>query len=225
MRSTHSSTNDVAMEISGVLLPSAPHRGGALSPWGPAVLIASLLLCAGCARLHNYWIEDGPASTLSSDSPTAADLRATRTPAPQRQREWRGMPVAAADGTVTHGPLYFEDPFEDKGHGRDTFQIGWEDYLAMPYGLARYLLNGVALPVSLVVTWPWTAMESDGLLSRQLLGYDHDAIAAHLAGREREQRSPTPQASGSPALPQASPPAPPGTPQPSTEPPPGNAQE
>ncbi len=224
MPSTRSSTNEAAPGICGSLRPPVPRRRAALGPWGPAALIVSLLLSAGCARLHNYWIEDGPASTLSGDSPTAADLRATRTPAPQRQREWRGMPVAAADGTVTHGPLYFEDPFEDKGHGRSTFQIGWEDYLAMPYGLARYLLNGAALPVSLAVTWPWTAMESDGVLSRQLLGYDHDAIAAHLAGREREPRNATPQASGSPALPQASPPAPPGTPQPSPEPPAGDAQ-
>lgn len=31
------------------------------------------------------------------------------------------------------------------------------------------------LPASAVVTPPWTVMVSDGQISRQLLGYDHDA--------------------------------------------------
>jgi hypothetical protein len=155
-------------------------------------LIGALLVFPGCAQIHNHWAEDGPSTVMSAESASAADILATQAPAPQRQREWHGMPLAAADGTVTHGPLYFEDPFEDKGHGRGTFQIGWEDYVAMPYGFARYLLNGIALPVSMAVTWPWTAMESDGVLSRQLLGYDHDAIAAHLARvQERDREPPT----------------------------------
>jgi hypothetical protein len=47
--------------------------------------------------------------------------------------------------------------------------------VAAPYSYGRYYLNLVALPVSAVVTPPWTAMESDGRLSEQLLGYDHDA--------------------------------------------------
>lgn len=173
--------------------------GAAFRPAAAAhlALIGALLLPAGCARIHNPWVEDGPSTVLSAESPTAADILATRTPAAQRQREWRSMPLTAADGTVTHGPLYFEDPFEDKGHGRRTFQIGWEDYLAMPYGFARYLLNGVALPVSMAVTWPWTSMESDGVLSRQLLGYDHDAIAAHLASFDQENRDSTSPAADS----------------------------
>lgn len=202
MRSTRSSTNKGISRLSGTPWASGPGRSRAPSAWGAAALVGTLLL-AGCARIHNYWIEDGPSSTLSSQSPTAADLLITRTPAPLRQREWHDMSVATADGTVTHGPLYFEDPFEDKGHGRGTFQIGWEDYLAMPYGLARYPLNGVALPVSMAVTWPWTALESDGLLSRQLLGYDHDAIAAHLADPDRQPSSETTAATSSPSEPRA----------------------
>jgi hypothetical protein len=34
------------------------------------------------------------------------------------------------------------------------------------------------MPVSLIVTPPWTVMESDGELSEQALGYDHDAQPA-----------------------------------------------
>jgi hypothetical protein len=74
-----------------------------------------------------------------------------------------------------HGPLYFEDPFEDKGTTYEH-RLGWEDWFAMPYSYARYTLNWLALPVSMIVTPPWTAMESDGRLSKQLLGYDHDAV-------------------------------------------------
>lgn len=129
----------------------------------------------GCAHIANHWAEDGPSAGARLDSPSTADARESYAPAPQRQRDWPQRSVSAVSGAVAHGALYFEDPFEDKGHGRADFAVGWEDYVAMPYGFWRYVLNGTALPVSLVVTPPFVALESDGVLSRQLLGYDHDA--------------------------------------------------
>jgi hypothetical protein len=45
----------------------------------------------------------------------------------------------------------------------------------MPYGFGRFILNTMGWPVSCVVTPVWTVMGSDGVLSRQALGYDHDA--------------------------------------------------
>lgn len=144
-----------------------------------AIGIGALLAGAGCA--HNYWVEDSPSARVDWNSPTAADVYARMTAGDVRVRNWPVTTPLMESGAVTHSPLYFEDPFEDKGSGHDgenRYRIGWEDYVAMPYGLARHMLNWFGLPVSLVVTPPWMKMESDGRLSRQILGYDHDAIGA-----------------------------------------------
>jgi hypothetical protein len=92
------------------------------------------------------------------------------------------MFVAAENGAVLHGALYFEDPFEDKGAGRtdetdpeNVYRLGWEDWVAFPYSYARYTANWLLLPGSMIVTFPWVAHESDGEISQQLVWWDHDA--------------------------------------------------
>ncbi len=148
---------------------------------GWAAMLTALTI--GCAYTPNYYRETGPSVAAPWDSPTASDIKARYEPAKPRQRAWAQTAVAPETGAVVHWPLYFEDPFVDKGHGRtdattphDVYHLGWEDWLAIPYGEARFTGNWLALPISAVVTPPWTAMESDGKLSQQLLGYDHDAI-------------------------------------------------
>jgi hypothetical protein len=151
------------------------------SPFGIACLLFAMLVASGCSQVPNQWVEDGPATVEDLESPTARDLRAKYEPAPQRHRAWQAASAAAERGAVTHWPLYFEDPFVDKGDGRkgmNKYHIGWEDYVALPYCYARFTLNWLMAPVSAAVTPPWTLMESDGRLSRQLLGYDHDATRA-----------------------------------------------
>ena len=69
-------------------------------------------------------------------SPTAADICANYEPAEPRHREWETTTVCAASGAVTHWPLYFEDPFEDKGHGRRLIVRDW-DVAPQPIGLQR----------------------------------------------------------------------------------------
>lgn len=147
------------------------------------------VMAAGCAHVPNQFKETGPATTERLLTPSAAAILEGYASAGAGTRGWEPLRYSAMDGTVTHWPLYFEDPFEDKGHGRtdethpkNVYRLGWEDYVAMPYGLARYTLNWLFLPVSAVVTPPWTLMESDGVLSRQMLGYDHDAIPASRGG-------------------------------------------
>ena len=145
------------------------------------VLLGSVLV--GCTYVPNQFREDGPSVKMQWDSAPAADVKARYALAEQRQRGWPQTTVAPESGAVAHLPLYFEDPFEDKGHGRtdetdphNVYRGGWEDYVAIPYGFGRFTANWLLLPVSAVVTTPWTIMESDGKLSRQLLGYDHDAV-------------------------------------------------
>ena len=145
---------------------------------------AGLLTVAlwGCTYVPHQFKEDGPSTTMAWESPTEADLRGRYDPAVQTQRGWAETEVAANVGVVSHPPLYFEDPFEDKGDGRtdetdpqNVYRGGWEDYVALPYNFARFTLNWLALPVSAVVTPPWVVLESDGKVSKQILAYDHDA--------------------------------------------------
>jgi hypothetical protein len=164
---------------------------------------------AGCAHIENQFREDGPSVDAQWDSPTAADVYARFQPAEARMRAWDVTATQSEDGTVTHAPLYFEDPYEDKGSAalRDSrdveldeapeYRMGWEDVVAAPYGYARHTLNWLALPVSMVVTPPWTEMESDGVLSEQALGYDHDARRASDRSEPR-----VPPAAGDSAQPQ-----------------------
>jgi len=112
--------------------------------------------------------------------------RAAKTTPTVRQRDYPTVELRPEAEGVTHGPLYFEDPFEDKGSEDGRFAWTGEDYLQMFYWRGRFLLNTFFFPVSAVVTPPWTIMESDGRLSRQALGYDHDAErAAEPAQDER----------------------------------------
>ena len=144
-----------------------------------AVLLSPAL--TGCAHIANQWVEDGPAVTESSETPTSRDVIEKHSPAEQRHRQGETLCVSLEPGTVVHGPIYMEDPFVDKGAGREglnKYHTGWEDCIALPYCIARYTLNWLFSPVSMVVTPPWTKMESDGEISKQILWYDHDAARA-----------------------------------------------
>ncbi len=103
--------------------------------------------------------------------------------------------VLYENGSVSHWPLWFEDPFEDKGNDvtdpndRDApdnhFAWNWVDYLHGAYGPGRaFFVNGVLWPLSAIVTPPGTLMESDGRISKGLLCHDHDAKRSDSADRE-----------------------------------------
>ncbi|MGE0478863.1 MAG: hypothetical protein AB7Q17_00195 [Phycisphaerae bacterium] len=164
---------------------------------GAAALAATLF---GCATAENVWREDGASMGVTWTTPTAADVVARFQPAPQVTRDGAPTVVRTEDGQVAHAPLYFEDPFEDKGAGRREYRIGWEDYLAMPYSFARYTANWLMLPVSAVATPPWTLIHSDGYVSRQALGFDHDAERAEQHTRMAEPVEPLRMETGKPPI-------------------------
>ncbi|MFQ5489188.1 MAG: hypothetical protein ACE5GE_00590 [Phycisphaerae bacterium] len=90
-------------------------------------------------------------------------------------RHFEPMTLEAQSGTVAHWPLWWEDPFEDKGSDDGQFAFTWEDYFCYLYCPGRNLVNTMFFPLSPLLTPPWTTVCSDGKLSRQGLGYDHDA--------------------------------------------------
>jgi hypothetical protein len=150
---------------------------------------------AGCAHIPDYYREDGPSATANWDTPTVTAVRASYEPAARKHRDWEPTIVHTERGAVAHWPLYFEDPFEDQGHGRtdathphNVYHRGWEDCLAAPYGFARFTANWLLLPVSAIVTPPWTVMESDGKTSKQLIWHDHDATTLRRAQTESHEK-------------------------------------
>jgi hypothetical protein len=96
-------------------------------------------------------------------------LAAARSPV-IRERPVEPAVAPDVDWGVPHFPLWWEDPFEDKGSRDGQFRWTWEDYFAMPYSLGRSLLNTAAFPVSAIVTPPGTPMVSDGVVRKH-----HDA--------------------------------------------------
>lgn len=162
-----------------------------------AAAAAAVWLC-GCHKIENQFAEDGPSSHVELDSATVRDLRAQGdADHPQRERHWEKSRFALRDGVVWHGPLYFQDPFEDKGAGHEERRMGWEDFVAAPYGFSRFTLNWLGSPVSMIVNPPWQTTESDGELSCQLLGYDHDPAPVdtdHRAANHDAAHQDAPQA-------------------------------
>lgn len=169
---------------------------------GRSAIFAGILswATAGCSTQYrtDQFVEDGPSSEQLWNSPTAADVRQRFTEAPQRVRDFPAQTLTTADGTTPHWPLYFEDPFVDKGtgrvdedpdgftaHGRNKYRLGATDIVAGLYVLPRFWMNTLLLPASLIVQHPFTEMESDGRLSRQALGYDHDATNASPETHDR----------------------------------------
>lgn len=140
--------------------------------------LLAVLATAGCSPAGpgvNAFKDDSiPRSEWTTPSVEAVDAKHPQ--ADVRQRGWPQAEAAYEPIGVPHWPLWWEDPFEDKGNST-TGQFAWtyEDYVALPYSNARWLLNTMLWPASAVVTPPGTTMISDGYLSKQLLGYDHDA--------------------------------------------------
>jgi hypothetical protein len=165
------------------------------------VVAATTMITAlsGCAHVNNPFVDSGAMvepemTTRSTEGYTAGAKSEDRTTI-QQQRTWPASDVIRENGAVSHWPLWFEDPFEDKGNGytpvadRDApdiqFAWNWVDYFHIAYGPGRMIfVNTASWPISAAVTPPGTLMESDGYISKGLLGYDHDAKRCDSATRE-----------------------------------------
>jgi len=151
-----------------------------------AVVLASLSLgVAGCAGQAGRAAAAGrpvvvfcePITDAQLATSSARFVRKAETRPATRARGWSEMACFYTRPGVRHGPLWWEDPFEDKDKisGAGYTGLTWEDWFAMVYSDGRWMLNTMLAPVSMGVTPIWTPMCSDGKLSKQLLGYDHDA--------------------------------------------------
>lgn len=72
------------------------------------------------------------------------------------------MTVDAQDGTVSHGPLWLDDPAEVLGDGNADFAVTYADWVQVPWSMGRFMANVLLMPVSMVFERPGTVMCSDG---------------------------------------------------------------
>ena len=150
--------------------PRASARAVLVKLW----IVPSIVFMTGCQLMVDPF-KDELAGQQAITTASVEGAQAAKTTPTVRQRDYTPVELRAEADGVTHGPLYFEDPFENKGSEDGRFAWTGEDYLQMFYWRGRFLLNTVLFPISAVVTPPWTMMESDGHLTRQALGHDHDA--------------------------------------------------
>ncbi len=141
--------------------------------------VTSLLFLAawwlpGCQLFVDPWRDETtlepPVTTASAELARAAETKESKCP-----REFAAATIGAADGAVSHGPLYFEDPAEDFGSEDGAFAWTGEDYWQWVIGPSRYLLNTALIPASMVDTPPGMIMSSDGEPSRKVVWQAHDA--------------------------------------------------
>ena len=158
----------------------APGARALGSQWGRAASFWCLIVALsapGCSRQlavrpfqDEFAVHPTVTTTASAEGVHAANLTAAI-----RVRRHAMREIRPHDGSVTHAPLYFEDPFEEQGSDDGKFAWTGEDYLQMWYWRGRFLVNAVFAPLSLAVTPPWMVMVSDGKPSRTVFGSLHDA--------------------------------------------------
>jgi len=135
-----------------------------LALWGVACWAAVTLL-GGCYQYPDVFLDDLPQSAMVTTASAKAASEATMTPV-LRQRGYESFPIEAHDGTTAHAPLWLEDPFEMAGSDDEQFAATGEEFLYFPYGMARFVVNVLLLPVSMVPEPPYTVVCSDGVERR-----------------------------------------------------------
>lgn len=150
--------------------------------WAVAILVAAgLSLTAGCASQKKAnpqkacsqvppgctkpIVTFAPALTPAMEATPSSDFVDAAGVQPSiRQRGWAPMASYYTVPVVAHGPLYFEDEMENVGAINSNCPSGWTwvDFASIPYSDARWMLNTIALPVSMIANPPWQKMVSDG---------------------------------------------------------------
>jgi hypothetical protein len=130
-----------------------------------AVLLVGLAVSGACNQPPgvNPWRDDSLPQSTFGTATSETILAEGKAPA-VRQRDIPETYPPRVSREVAHYPLWWEDPFEDQGDKNLEFAWTWQDYLHMPYGFGRFIVNTVGWPVSAVVTPPGTPMVSDGMV-------------------------------------------------------------
>ncbi len=148
-----------------------------LSGTGLGAVAFCLTGLSGCSLMVDPFADElagqSAVTTRSVDG-----IRATEAAPVLRQRPHARIEIEPQDGTVLHGPTYFQDGAWTKDGGDDLFAWTAEDHLQPFFARARLAFNAIMFPIHVVQTPPWAVMESDGRISRRRCGVDHDEVRA-----------------------------------------------
>ena len=148
----------------------------------------------GCAQLNNPYKDSSAAIDSEMTTASAEGYQGKAEFPSSLRRTWAAADVYYENGSVTHWPLAFEDPFENKGNRFATSEdrdapdnvFAWNalDYFHFVYGPSRMFINILGFAGTLAVTPPGMVMESNGQLDKGLLGYDYDSKRSVVPTRE-----------------------------------------
>jgi len=133
-------------------------------------LLAILAVIAGCeATAKSDKLEPGWQKTTSYERIMQTP---TTQPGPLTPRKWEVSQAHYTECIVTHFGSYFDDEFATKGDGNDTY--GWTemDLVAFGYCPARFIINTLCVPISMIKEPPGVLTTS--YLDQQTEDYLHN---------------------------------------------------
>lgn len=124
-------------------------------------LIIQAVWLAGCQTQTKSAIT-GTDQPMAVTTPSVDAARAVSARHRDDRRPGSTVEVRAMAGTVSHGPLYFEDPVEKTGSRDGRFAVTGEDQWYRLIGPTRFAVNAVLYPFRACLAPPWTITTSDG---------------------------------------------------------------
>ncbi len=132
-----------------------------------------VLVGGGCQLMTNPFRDEFAGSPPVTTPSVEGILLSDTTPEPY-DRGFTTVEAEVADGSVTHGPLLFEDDLDDIWDGDDRFAVSHRDVGQWFVWQGRFAINLVAVGGSMMMTPPWTVMVSDGSPGRSVVGETYD---------------------------------------------------
>lgn len=141
-----------------------------------SVLAISLVLSGVGCSLHSTQMTDELPDHSVVTTPSVDEAMAASTTHRDARRPITPSHLKSQDGSVSHGPLYFEDD-DEAAFSEDHFSAKkTNEFLCMFVENSRFILNTVFYPISVLDTPHWSRMASDGIPSRMVFGVKQDAV-------------------------------------------------
>lgn len=130
--------------------------------FGIVAYCACSLALVGCRQAANPWMDEW-ANLPPVSTPSAEVARSEAKEPILARRSHAAASVSAKDGSVSHTPLYYEDPTLQTASDDRRFAWTTDDYWQYLLGPSRFLANTVMCPYHAVLTPPWMLVTSHGM--------------------------------------------------------------
>lgn len=133
---------------------------------GGGLCLLTVGLAIGCHQFPNVFVDDLPPSRFVTTN-SAYRARLVEVEPVLRDRGYELTSVSVRDGSVSHGPLWFEDGSDDVDGVYPSFDVAPADLMAAVIVPWRFAGNVVLLPITMVLHPPSEALCSDGKMHRR----------------------------------------------------------